>query len=255
MSRDPRFTGLGSTISALSRSIESRFLKYEDDEKLITATFLDPRFKHTVFGNSEEGTKTHIAEIMNYLVETYKKIAREKHTREDDSSSSQPASADELQEDQSGIGAEPDEVVPVSSNYDFDSCLDDIISTNAPPNQTAQTTLSRKRSASGNSGSLESQSLALKKEIEQYCSRPIQGRDSDPLKWWKTNKSDFPELAVVANKMLCSSPSSVESERLFSIGGNVYTPHRNRLTTETGEKLMLLNFNLRVFNFSYCVEY
>jgi hypothetical protein len=252
MSTDPRFTGVGSTINALSRSIESRFLKYEDDEKLIAATFLDPRFKQKIFGHSEEGTKTAMTEITNYIVETHEKMSRDKHTREDESSSSQPASADELQEENIGIGVEAGEVVPVESNYDFDSCLDDIFSTN-PPNQTTQetVTLTRKRSASGNSGS---HSFALKKEIEHFCSQPIQSRDSNPLEWWQNNKSNFPELAVVANKMLCSSPSSVESERLFSIGGNVYTPHRNRLTAETGEKLMLLNFNLRAFKFSYCVE-
>ena len=37
---------------------------------------------------------------------------------------------------------------------------------------------------------------------------------------------------------------------MICIGGNI-SPHCNRLTPETGEKLMLLNFNLRVFNFEY----
>ena len=73
----------------------------------------------------------------------------------------------------------------------------------------------------------------------------------DPILWWKTNINVFPELGRVAHKMLSSPPSSIEGERLFSTGGNVFSPHRNRLTPETGEKLMLLNFNLRIFSFEY----
>ena len=58
-------------------------------------------------------------------------------------------------------------------------------------------------------------------------------------------------LAKLAKRLLSAPPSSVESERLFSIGGNIYTPKRNRLTAEHGERLMFMNFNLRAFNFNY----
>ena len=94
-------------------------------------------------------------------------------------------------------------------------------------------------------------SETINKEIEKYCLLPLQPKTSDPFQWWSHNKDSFPELWKIANKMLCAPPSSIESERLFSIGGNVYTPHRNRLTPEIGEQLMFLNFNLRMTQFEY----
>ena len=69
--------------------------------------------------------------------------------------------------------------------------------------------------------------------------------------WWKMNSTRLPMLAKLAKRLLSAPSSSVESERLFSIGGNIYTPKRNRLTAEHGEMLMFLNFNLRAFDFKY----
>ena len=69
--------------------------------------------------------------------------------------------------------------------------------------------------------------------------------------WWKMNSTRLPMLAKLAKRLLSAPSSSVESERLFSIGGNIYTPKRNRLTAEHGEMLMFLYFNLRAFDFKY----
>ena len=57
----------------------------------------------------------------------------------------------------------------------------------------------------------------------------------------------FPCLSEMAQKYLSCPPSSVESERLFSIGGNIITSKRNRLGADNSEKLMFLNYNLRLF--------
>ena len=162
---------------------------------------------------------------------------------------SSSASADEPlpEEANPGSSTEPSRDCDCES-YDFDSCLDDLLS-NA---QLQQSNLDVQSEASKKKRIKRSSSvLSLKSEIETFCSLPLEPRDSNPLSWWRVNHNLYPELGKVANKMLCSPPSSVESERLFSIGGNVYTPHRNRLTPETGEKLMLLNFNLRAFNLEY----
>ena len=72
-----------------------------------------------------------------------------------------------------------------------------------------------------------------------------------PLNSGKLIAAYFSELGKVANKMLYSPSSSVESERLFSVGGNILA-HHNRIMPATGEELMLLlNFNLPIFNFNY----
>ena len=75
----------------------------------------------------------------------------------------------------------------------------------------------------------------LKSELDQFRCLPLEPREVDPLKRWKTNRSITSELGKVANKMLCFPPSSVDSERLFRIGGNIYTPQLNRITPVTGE--------------------
>ena len=96
----------------------------------------------------------------------------------------------------------------------------------------------------------------LDNEIANYL-RPIgNGKDSvNPHEWWNDNKKSFPKLALIANKFLCSPPSSVESERTFSIGGQTYAPKRSKLLPDTSSKLIQLSFNMRHFtDISSCME-
>ena len=53
------------------------------------------------------------------------------------------------------------------------------------------------------------------------------GDHPSSLKWRKSNGITFSELGKVANRMVCSPPCSVESERLVGISTNIYTPHLN----------------------------
>ena len=93
----------------------------------------------------------------------------------------------------------------------------------------------------------------IDKEIFIYLSY-LQGKTVSPLSWWQIHKGELPHLSHIANKYLSAPPSSVESERLFSIGGQTYTTRRNRLLPETGEKLIKLCFNLKKFNSFYDTE-
>lgn len=239
-SSDTRFSGLGSTISAISKSMNSRFAKYEENENLIAATFLDPRYKNTLFRNSEEGSKTHLNSIQNFLADTSQKMHKDRQNYEENSSSTD-------------IESETENVREAEANvhdlFDFDSCLNDLLS--SAESAENQAIANEKGKLRRQSSSSSSSTLRLKNELEKYSSLQLASREADPLLWWKTNISMFPELAQIANKMLSSPPSSIESERIFSIGGNIFTPHRNRLTPEIGEKLIFLNFNLRVLNFDY----
>ena len=81
-------------------------------------------------------------------------------------------------------------------------------------------------------------SLYLKKDVVQ----------ADPHLWWKDNKIELPRLALLANKYLSCPPSSIESERTFSLGGCTYRPKRSKLLPETGGKLIELGFNMRHFS-------
>ena len=79
----------------------------------------------------------------------------------------------------------------------------------------------------------------------------LQCKTVSPLSWWQNHKGELPHLAHLANKYLSAPPSSVESERLFSIGGMTYSTRRSKLLPETGEKLIKLCFNLKKFNSFY----
>ena len=85
-------------------------------------------------------------------------------------------------------------------------------------------------------------------EIKMYLENPPD-KTIDPFEWWRNNITRFPKLGLLAQKYLCSPPSSVNSERLFSIGGNIMTARRSRLKPENGEMLMYLAHNLRALNF------
>ena len=108
--------------------------------------------------------------------------------------------------------------------YDFDSYFDDLLS------DVTSAVLNVKKKLEKIKMRTDHHQHWLKSELDKFCCLPLEPREVDPLKWCKTDRSIFPELGKVVNKMLCSPPSSVESERLFSIGGNIYTPHRNRIT-------------------------
>ena len=91
------------------------------------------------------------------------------------------------------------------------------------------------------------------REIFTYMSY-LQDKTVSPLSWWQIHKGELPHLSHIANKYLSAPPSSVESERLFSIGGQTYTTRRSNLLPETGEKLIKLCFNLKKFNSFYDSE-
>ena len=86
--------------------------------------------------------------------------------------------------------------------------------------------------------------MMLAHEIKSYKELKKLPMDEDPMKWWMMNAINFPYLKTVAARYLSSPPSSVESERTFSIGGNIVTKDRTRLTADNTEKLIFLNSNL-----------
>ena len=68
-------------------------------------------------------------------------------------------------------------------------------------------------------------------EVTQYLSEETVPFEQCPLEWWRANSYKYPCLSNVAKKLFSAPPSSVESERLFSIGGNIHTSKRNLLLT------------------------
>ena len=91
-------------------------------------------------------------------------------------------------------------------------------------------------------------------EIATFFSEALAPRTEDPLLWWKINENRLPLLAAVARTYLATPvtpPTSVQSERIFSSAGDVYTEHRTRLAPENAERLIFLKFNLPLLKYSY----
>ena len=225
-SRDKSFSGLNATFDALILSLNERLKKYESNYDVIIATFLDPRYKNSLF-KPQRNNLLHDEKIIEELVNRLKEIQTcEQHDDEMDSltlSDIDDASESNNKDNHAG------------SNYDFNECISRYVSKSSK--------IKRQSSCSD-----KNLALSLSSEIDLYQSQVNAERNSDPVKWWKFKQEFFPLLKVLASKHLCSPPSSVESERLFSIGGNIYTPHRNCLKSDTGEELMFLCDNLRLKN-------
>ena len=93
---------------------------------------------------------------------------------------------------------------------------------------------------------LARQIALLESDIQRYKSLPRQDLTGNPLSWWKFHRAAMPYLAIVAAKYLGAPASSVDSERLFSAGGQIISKLRTRITPDNAEMLIFLAANLSV---------
>ena len=64
-------------------------------------------------------------------------------------------------------------------------------------------------------------------EVSRYRAEPQIELDHKPLQWWKEHKSNYPTLSKLARNTLCIVATSVPSESLFSISGNIISHKRD----------------------------
>ena len=84
-------------------------------------------------------------------------------------------------------------------------------------------------------------------EMERYLREPlIDFHRSNTFIWWKENKHQFVQLSQLARRYLSAPPTSVTSERLFSVAGDIYDEKRNRLAPERAEILLFINKNFQL---------
>ena len=103
----------------------------------------------------------------------------------------------------------------------------------------------REKKANANGNKTNSPMDPWKNEVSKYLQTKVIDIKEDPMVWWQQNKHVFPNMFKLATKLLPCPASSIESERIFSIGSQIYTPKRNRIASKTAERLMYLNYNLR----------
>lgn len=78
-------------------------------------------------------------------------------------------------------------------------------------------------------------------EIDSYLSAAREAQQVNALDYWFANKTVYPELFRLAQNILSIQPTSVASERTFSLAGLIDLPRRNRLSSESFRSNMLLN--------------
>lgn len=81
-------------------------------------------------------------------------------------------------------------------------------------------------------------------EVQRYLEDGLQHRNTDPLKWWKDNRHNFPYLSQLAKKTLCCLGTSVPCERVFSKAGLLISDRRSRLSSKKVEMILFLNQNM-----------
>ena len=84
----------------------------------------------------------------------------------------------------------------------------------------------------------------IKHEIDAYLKEQNLDAEGNPLEWWRSHESTYPLMARISKKYLCVPATSTSSERVFSKGGLIVTPHRASLKPETAEMLIFLSSNL-----------
>ncbi len=83
-------------------------------------------------------------------------------------------------------------------------------------------------------------------DLRNYLALPLLPSKADPFQWWvKEGRQRYPCLYQLAMKYLPIPATSVPSERVFSIAGEVLSKKRNRLSDKDAEMLICLHENLQ----------
>uniref|UniRef100_A0A7M4F8Z7 HAT C-terminal dimerisation domain-containing protein n=1 Tax=Crocodylus porosus TaxID=8502 RepID=A0A7M4F8Z7_CROPO len=90
------------------------------------------------------------------------------------------------------------------------------------------------------------EALAL---VAAYLAEDMEMLLCDPLAYWASRSQIQMDLATVAHKHLSCPPTSILSERVFSITGDVVIPHCTCLDPGLVEQLVFLKVNLPLLGF------
>ena len=86
----------------------------------------------------------------------------------------------------------------------------------------------------------------IKHESDAYLKEQNLDAEGNPLEWWRSHESIYPLMARISkNTCVFQLPAQASSERVFSKGGLIVTPHMQSFTKpETAEMLIFLSSNL-----------
>ncbi|MBW0485182.1 hypothetical protein O181_024897 [Austropuccinia psidii MF-1] len=79
--------------------------------------------------------------------------------------------------------------------------------------------------------------ITLENELQQFLVEPLEPKDTNILKFWKSRHAIFATLYTMAHKYLAIPASSAPSEQVFSGGRKVLTYRRSMLSSMHFEQL------------------
>ncbi|CAD6216246.1 GSCOCG00012873001-RA-CDS [Cotesia congregata] len=86
----------------------------------------------------------------------------------------------------------------------------------------------------------------FERSITKYKAEAVILKADNPLVWWGSKKHKFPFLAKLAKKYLYIPAASTPSERVFSTAGNVISPKRSCLSSQSANLLIFLYQNREI---------
>lgn len=90
------------------------------------------------------------------------------------------------------------------------------------------------------------QEITIENEFQRYLGCKILEKDKNltVLEWWRSHEQFYPLIKNIARKYLSVPASSVSSERVFSLCGNLVNKKRCRLSPNNVDLLVFLNRNI-----------
>jgi hypothetical protein len=85
--------------------------------------------------------------------------------------------------------------------------------------------------------------MSIEEEIASYELIPV-STDTTFSIFWSQNEKKLPLLAQIVRSVCCAPPTTVSSEQDFSMGSDIVTQKRNKLSDKRVECLSFLKRNL-----------
>lgn len=207
-------------------SLCRRFEEHKDDENLLLATITDPRFKTTGLKGEEAQTlarqllRQKIRQNMeNRLRNVNPTPSASKRRR-----SSQPMS--------------PSKKLQLWANLsDSESDMEELSSESNNTNLSTEPI----------------QPLIPEARVEEAAELFLKEDriETDPFTYWKIGSQVHPDVYLIAKEVMSCPSGSVESERLFSVAGELINVKRTSLSAANFEDQMFLAKNLPFFKYDY----
>lgn len=219
--------GVKNLKQQLLNSLCRRFEEHTEDENLLLATITDPRFKTT--GLKGEETQNVARQLLRQKIrQKMENRLRTVHPtpikRRRSSQPMSPSKKLQLWANLSDSESDEEQLNELSSE-----CEATILPT-AP-----------------------SQPLIPEARVEEAVESFLNEDriETDPFNYWKTGSQAHPDIYSIAKEVMSCPSGSVESERLFSVAGELLNVKRTSMSANSFEDQLFLAKNLPFFEYDY----